>query len=57
MCVRAQRFAIQRRASPSFNGDYGATFCRRANHSRGSAVARSSNSLRLVNVTLRLHGE
>jgi len=50
VCMRAQRFAIHRCASPSFNdGDYRATFAG-ANHSSFSAVARSSNPLRLVNV-------
>jgi hypothetical protein len=47
--MRAQRFSIHRCASPSFNdGDYRATFAS-ANHSSFSAVARSSNPLRLVN--------
>jgi len=50
VCMRAQRFSIHRCASPSFNdGDYRATFAG-ANHSSFSAVARSSNPLRLVNV-------
>jgi len=36
VCIRAQRFAIHRCASPSFNdGDYRATFAG-ANHSRGN---------------------
>jgi hypothetical protein len=49
VCMRAQRFSIHRCASPSFNdGDYRATFAS-ANHSSFSAVARSSNPLRLVN--------
>jgi hypothetical protein len=50
VCMRAQRFAIHRCASPSFNtGDYRAAFAG-ASHSSFSAVARSSNPLRLVNV-------
>ena len=50
VCMHAQRFAIHRCASPTFNdGDYRATFAG-ANHSSFTAVARSSNPLRLVNV-------
>jgi hypothetical protein len=50
VCMRPQRFAIHRCAAPSFNdGDYRATFAG-ANHSSFTAVALSSNPLRLVNV-------
>jgi hypothetical protein len=50
VCMRVQAFAIHRCASANFNdGDYRATFAS-ASHSSFSAVARSSNPLRLVNV-------